>query len=615
MCGVFGLSFSSESKSQEWWQTHLNKVNATQAHRGPDEQDLWISPDGHFGFAHQRLAILDLSPTGRQPMKSQSGKSLLVFNGEIYNHQELKTHLPGFSFRGHSDSEVLLECLEQKGDHLLKELDGMFAFAFADLDKKRMLLATDPAGKKPLYTYWDGRTFAFASEIKALKVIPEIQLKVSKKYLKQYLVYGYVPYPNTIYENVTKVPAGSYQWIDLKSRPGMVRAYWDLPLQPHTSTYGFRKSQEILDDLLTTAIKKRLGADVPVGCFLSGGLDSSVVSLIAAKIFKEQKLKTFSVSFKAPNIPAHYDESPYARYVAEKIHSDHHEIHVDVSNLNSTPIMTHFDEPFADSSAIPTYLLAQETAKHVKVALSGDGGDEIFGGYMRFRAGLLSSEYAWLLKPLLAPIHFGAVPPRSWKGFLKRFKERLHTSPLIQQISWNSYFNQNDFDKYMFECAEDIYLKAREFEFLTEDLDVGQKILYYNFKTYLFDDLLPKVDRMSMAHGLEVRSPFLDKKLIEFAFALPTSFKMDFFGTKKILKRTYAPELGKEFVYRKKQGFALPIENFIEAQNSSNAFQKIPAHLKGFSFSAKELNEMKANQHHQKIFMLLSLENNLGALE
>lgn len=614
MCGLFGLSFTSEKPSQEWWRDHLQQVNEVQKHRGPDEQNCWISPERNLGFAHQRLAILELSPAGRQPMLSRSGRSTLVFNGEIYNHQELRRKLSATSYRGHSDTETLVELLEVHQEKALNDLDGMFSFAWLDLSRQKVLLAVDPAGKKPLYTYWDGKTFAVSSEMKSFRCIPQIHLTVNDTFVKQYLVYGYVPYPHTIYSQVRKLPAGSFQWIDLKNGPEAVQIYWDLPLKPSSDKLSYPDAQMQLQNLLTEAVRKRLVADVPVGSFLSGGLDSSVVSLLAADILSPRALQTFSVSFKSQGVPGHYDESVYARYVAEKIHSEHHEIPVEVHGLDPSAIVTHFDEPFADSSAIPTYLLARETARWVKVALSGDGGDELFAGYMRFRAGLISSEYAWLLKPLLAPMKFGKVPPRSWKGFLQRFKERLQSSTLEQQLSWNSYFNQEDFQTYLQDCAQDLYLQAQEFEEKTKDLDVGQKILYYNFKTYLFDDLLPKVDRMSMAHGLEVRCPFLDKKLIEFAFRLPTDYKMSFFTTKRILKELFETRLGSDFVHRKKQGFALPIENFMEQQGVDFALTQTQQALPQFVWNEKSLPTLKAHQHHHKAYMLLSLEKNLRSL-
>jgi asparagine synthase (glutamine-hydrolysing) len=270
-----------------------------------------------------------------------------------------------------------------------------------------------------------------------------------------------------------------------------------------------------------------------------------------------------------------------------------------------------FDEPFADSSAIPTYYLCRETSKQIKVVLSGDGGDELFGGYRRFRAGLLSDRYSWLLKPLLSPVNFKSPPPRSWKGFVSRFKSKLHLTPLQQQLSWNSYFDQSDFEKFFGDKWENAYLRIQSFEQKTEGLTIIQKILYYNFKTYLFDDLLPKVDRMSMAHGLEVRTPFLDKALIEFAFTLPDHFKVTSFETKKILKDTFSVDLGYDFVHRKKQGFALPIENFLNKEKFREVRQikKIWPQFRWGDLSAKELEQ---SNHHYKVYLLMSLEKTLG---
>ena len=324
-----------------------------------------------------------------------------------------------------------------------------------------------------------------------------------------------------------------------------------------------------------------------------------------------KKLKTFSVSFNVAGVPADYDESVYAKKIASQIQSDHYEILIDPNKIEGRDIPGLFDDPFADSSAIPTYYLCQETSRQVKVVLSGDGGDELFGGYRRFQAGLLSDRYSWVLKPLLSLIRFKAPRPRSWQGFVTRFKHKLDLSPLRQQLAWNSFFEEGDFEKFLGKKGEDIFLRVRDFEKKTEGLSIIQKILYYNFKTYLFDDLLPKVDRMSMAHGLEVRTPYLDKALIEFAFTLPDHFKVTPFETKKILKDSFEQDLGYDFVRRKKQGFALPIENFLAKEN----FQSLPGIHKiwpKFQWTSSDIREMERDHNYYKIYLLMSLEKSLG---
>lgn len=614
MCGVFGLFLTdpdSTTFNDKEWQSLLSLVNQVQKHRGPDEQNFIYDTKQAWGFAHQRLAVLDLSLNGQQPMISHSKKSHIVFNGEIYNYKELQQKLQLSKLRSHSDTEVLVEGLEKKFENILPELDGMFAFGYFDRIDRRLLLAVDVAGKKPLYTYWDGKVFAFASEIKTLLSLPFINKQLNPLALQQYLVYGFTPYPNTIYQYIRKLPAGCYQWVDLKKGPSPIQSYWKLIDYVKEVKIDYGQAKEQLQNLLLSSVKKRLIADVPIGTFLSGGLDSSIISYLAAQSIKPNKIKTYSVSFSSSGIPPQYDESKYARYVAELISSDHQEIHLDYNNLDSEKILTAFGGPFADSSAIPTYYLAQETSKHVKVVLSGDGGDELFGGYKRFNAGLISQSFGNYLNLFLSPINFKTAPHRSKRGFVMRFKARLKESILSQQLAWNSYFDQSDFKKFLDLEINRLYDDVYFFEKETEHLSPGQRILYYNFKTYLFDDLLPKIDRMSMRHGLEVRSPFLDKQLIEFAFSLPSKYKFDFFQTKKILKDTYQDIFGHQFVHRKKMGFALPIEKFINGQDLTKHLLHLKNNPMPLDFKNITRFNSETSNYYQKAYMLLSLSLNL----
>lgn len=613
MCGIFGLfHIEKTSRPNETdWESLLQNVNKIQKHRGPDEQRFTYNVLQGWGLAHQRLALLDLSAAGRQPMLSHSNLSTLVYNGEVYNHKELAKQLELNNLKGHSDTEVVLEGLEKLNEDLISQLDGMFAFGYFNHRTQKLLLAVDPAGEKPLYTYWDGKVFAFASEIRTLLSLPGINKTTNNDAIKKYLVYGYVPNPATIYRYIRKLPAGCYQKFDCRLGPSKAIPYWQLLDHCKTKKVTYPDAKSELNRLLTSAVSKRLIADVPVGSFLSGGLDSSIISYLAAQANSTKQIETYSVSFNSNDIPSHYDESKYAKFVANLIKSNHHEIHLDFVKLDSSNIISQFGEPFADSSSIPTYFLCKETSKYLKAVLSGDGGDELFGGYLRFRAGLISQQFGPYLKSALALFNFKNVNHRSKLGFLMRFKNRLNNSILSQQAAWNSYFDQHDFKMFLNESIDDIYEDAVKFEKETGHLESGQKILYYNFKTYLFDDLLPKVDRMSMANGLEVRAPFLDKALIEFAFSLPTNFKFTYFTTKRILKDIYAPIFGNEFVHRKKMGFALPIEKYIKNQDMNNCLTSLKNANTPGKWQHTEMFTSQIPNYYQKSYLLLSLQNHL----
>lgn len=603
MCGVVGLITVSgpQRARHEFSQTLTQATNAIRS-RGPDDEGQWISEDGKVGLGHRRLSILDLSARGHQPMCTERG-SVLTYNGEIYNFKELRQQLTQSEFTSGTDSEVLLHGLEKYGTTWLEKLDGMFAFGFYSPAQSRLLLATDPAGKKPIYTYWDGQTFAFASEIKALREISGLRWNLDHFRLKQSLVYGYVPSPYTIYANVRKVPAGHFQTVDLTSGPQSVKVYWDVPLGGAKTERNYKSSKEELRHLLSAAVGKRLVADVPVGCFLSGGLDSSAIAFEAARLCQENTLRTFSAGFAQDPMSAHYDETVYARKVAANIRSKHIELQMRGGAIDASEIMARFDEPFGDSSAIPTYLLCAETSKHVKVVLSGDGGDEIFGGYLRFRAALAAEKYQTLLQIALSPLRTVTPSPHTFLSRLKRMQGAI-SSPLIKRLAvWNSFFSESDFQNFLGESEEDLFSSLRTWDEKTAGLSIGTKILYYNFKTYLFDDLLPKVDRMSMSHGLEVRSPFLDKKLIEFAFALPDHFKFDVFRTKKILKDAYRGDLGSEITDRAKHGFAFPLETFLESTSQSHTEL-----AKVFPTAAFDWKTVAPLNRKSKEFMLWSLE-------
>ena len=616
MCGIVGLLVPGAeinrgaSSVVNFRRAALQSAVESLRHRGPDDGGVWLSPDARAGFGHRRLSVIDLSSRGLQPMLGEDG-SALTYNGEVYNYRELKSEFTsGENFVSESDTEVLLKCLMSEGERILPRLDGMFAFAFYSARNNQVILATDPAGEKPLYTYWDGKHFAFASEIKAIKALLAQQggdFSLDPKALKESLAFGYAPYPRTIYRKIRKLPAGQFQIIDLNSGPKHPVTYWEVPIGEIDRSVRYQDAVAGLRILLRKAVAKRLVADVPLGSFLSGGLDSSAVSLEAASLLRPSRLKTFSAAFSADPLSGFYDESSFARTVAERIGSEHFEVQISSQNVDAASIMQRFDEPFGDSSAIPTFLLCQETRKYLKVALSGDGGDELFGGYMRFRAALVSEKYQTLCKLILSPTSRLQVEPRSLLGKMKRFRSAVSHPLLSRLATWNAFFSEQDLEYFLGEKFTEFAIEIKSWDEKTKGQSIGEKILYYNFKTYLFDDLLPKVDRMSMAHGLEIRAPFLDKELIEFAFRLPTEFKFDAFSSKKILKEAYRDLLGKDITHRSKHGFAFPLESFLGSQPPY-----IGAKTRGvFPAARTDLKDLGPLNRSAKQFMLWNFETNL----
>ncbi len=575
MSGIFG-AFDPESQSRGDLEARARRATQSLYHRGPDDGETWISSDDHVALGHRRLAIIDLDARARQPMKSHSGCSLITFNGEIYNYQTLRLQNPHLPKRTSSDTEVLLELLDQKGmETTLPLLDGMYAFAYFNQSERKIYLATDPAGKKPLYVYHDAKRFLFASEIKAFFAYGNLDLSLAEDGLKEYLVYGYNPYPKTIFKNICKLPAGHFQIFDLLEGARSPEKYWDIPLLGPEITGRAEDITQELKLLIRQAVKKRLVADVPVGVLLSGGLDSSVIAVEASSVNLEEKLKTFSIGFLKSMGSTSGDGSIYSRLVANKIMSDHTEVQVDSSQINVDQVLRHFDEPFGDSSCFPMSSLYQEAVRFVKVALSGDGGDELFGGHRRLRAGLFTQDHRKLMRTALMFVPIKNSRGRHWYNYLGRLKSAVEAPLMERMFAWNSFFNEAELKLFFGAQFEAHYEEAKKFAELTSGVEVGRKILYLNFKSYLFDHLLPKMDRMSMLHGLEVRSPFLDKALIEYAFLIPTKIKFDAWTPKKILKNAYRSHLGAEITDRPKAASAYPLAHFVELKSKSEDFRKL----------------------------------------
>jgi asparagine synthase (glutamine-hydrolysing) len=525
-------------------------------------------------------------------MGNIEGTVWIVFNGEIYNYRELGSRLKsaGYRFRSQSDTEVVLHLYEEKGERCVEELDGMFAFAIWDGRRKRLFLANDRPGKKPLFYYRDARLFAFASEVKALLQHPLVPVELNTQAFPAFFLYGYVPTPETVYQNIYRLPPAHTMTVDITGKTEM-RQYWDLrfPVGGQRSAVdGCGDDREVaarVRELVTEAVRKRLVADVPLGAFLSGGIDSSIVVGVMSRLMG-QPVKTFSLGFAGDSA---FDETAYARVAARHSHTDHTEFIVEPQAIDLIEkLVWHHDGPFGDSSAIPTYIVSRLTREQVTVALNGDGGDELFAGYLRFYGALLAERLPevltrsgrWLLSLLPAAKNY-----HSWQHRAQRFFHNTSLPLHLRFLKWESVFFE-DLRALLREELEwpglengHVYFAALEPQalqsetFQPEALQLGMasystlsQLLYLNFKTYLLDDLLVKMDRSTMANSLEARSPFLDTALAEYAASLPDRMKLRRGKTKYILKKAFADVLPKEILGRGKMGFGVPLGSWFRGE-------------------------------------------------
>jgi asparagine synthase (glutamine-hydrolysing) len=541
-------------------------------HRGPDDSGIYASED--VGLGMTRLAIIDLV-TGQQPMRDATGRYWIVFNGEIYNFRQLRAELEaaGRPFRTRSDTEVILQAYAAYGEACVERFSGMFAFAIWDAAEQRLFLARDRFGKKPLYYWHRGRLFLFASEPKALLCHPAVSRALDWPAFQHYLAFGYTPTARSIFDAVHKLPPAHTATL-VAGRLTLAR-YWRLPLDvaPTRPRPALAESAAAVRDELREAVRRRLESDVPLGVFLSGGLDSSAVVATMREI-TSGPIATFSVGFgrAAPS----YDELPYARLVAERFETDHHEEILEPDVRATLPaIVRAFDEPFADSSAIPTYIVAQATARHVKVALSGIGGDETFGGYPRYlglRASALHARLPWWLRRAsraLARRLPDSGGSRNWSDRIRRFTDRPDATLGERYIGWTRFFGDGELAELArpalaAHLAPGVDESRREaFATAAHDDDPVDGALRLDLTTYLPDDLLAMADRMSMSHSLEVRAPFCDHRLVEASLALPPATKMPGLRLKGLLKTAFAGVLPDAVLTHPKQGFMIPLGDWL----------------------------------------------------
>jgi asparagine synthase (glutamine-hydrolysing) len=600
MCGITGFIQSVDFNLDAATVIATRMADAI-VHRGPDDSGVWLDEHAGLALAHQRLSILDLSPAGHQPMMSSGGRYVMVFNGEIYNHQELRLELEKLSqfnaslndgvseihWRGHSDTETLLAAFEVWGiEATLKKTVGMFAIALWDRELNVLTLARDRIGEKPLYYGFQNKTFMFGSELKALKAHPDFLSEIDRDVLCLYLRHCYIPAPFSIYKGIHKLLPGTYVQLNLHSDvelPTLTpKAYWSMEeVAKMGAAYPFQGSDaeaiSALDKQLRESIGLQMLADVPLGAFLSGGVDSStLVALMQAQ--SDRPIKTFSIGFEE----ASFNEAGYAKDVAMHLGTDHTELYVSSAEaMEVIPLLGKmYDEPFADSSQIPTYLVSKMAKQHVKVSLSGDAGDELFCGYNRYA--LADNWSAMKNTPLqfrkIASKAINSIEPKTWDGIFRKISKIKRTPEnmgdklgklakvMNRETIQEAYYNLvSEIDN-----PESIVIGATEPESWLTKIgmkmifnDSKQRMMFMDAMTYLPDDILVKVDRAAMANSLETRVPFLDHRVVKLAWRLPMNMKMRDGKTKWILRQVLYKYVPQVLIERPKQGFSIPLNEWL----------------------------------------------------
>jgi asparagine synthase (glutamine-hydrolysing) len=561
MCGIAGFVGAGDGAV-------LRRMTDRLVHRGPDAQGFFEKPEAGVFLGHRRLSIIDLSG-GAQPMSTADAQTVIVFNGEIYNHADLRAELQarGHVFAtDHSDTEVLLYAWREWGPAMLDRLNGMWAFAILDGREKRLFLARDRFGKKPLYWFHQQGTFGFASELTSLLEHPLAPRSESELARVKFLAHALIPAPHTAIEGIQKLPAAHHLTLDLGGGTPQIQRWWRYTIEPDAQPKSEPALVEELLEILTRATAQRLVADVPLGVFLSGGLDSSTIAALAGRKDAPHRLQTFTIGFREPS----FDESVFAARVADFLKTDHH---VDTLNLDGAlaalpQIFDRLDEPQGDSSLLPTWLLCRFARTKVTVALSGDGGDELFAGYDPFRALRLAEIYRKAVpRPLHAALRLLAARlPVSHKNIsldfkIKRTLRGLDHPPRLWNPVWLGALEPSDLARLTGSrfSVEEIYSESIEAWESCAATDPVDRTLQFYTEIYLQDGILAKADRASMMNSLEVRSPFLDIEVADFARRLPHSFKLRGKTTKYLLKRAAEKLLPAEIVHRKKKGFGTPV--------------------------------------------------------
>ncbi len=593
MCGITGSISDSFTSSEE--MTNVCKLmTSSLEHRGPDNSSIWHDYGAGISLGHQRLSILDLTENGNQPMHSKSNRFVIAYNGEIYNHLALRDEISNDKsfWTGTSDTETLLAAIELWGiEETLSKLVGMFAFVLWDKVDQRVFLARDRMGEKPLYYRLTNDSLIFGSELKSLKYFSNLRYEVNFDALSMLFRYAYIPSPHTIYKDTFKLPQGTYIVFSAnKDNHGKLKIkiqknitpYWSLNEKiksARSNIYDgtFDEAKDYTKNLLKDSVKMQMISDVPIGSFLSGGIDSSLITAIMQS-FSTSAIKTYSIGFEE----ADYDEAIYSKKIAKFLGTDHTELYLSERDVieTITKLPSVFDEPFADSSQIPTYLVSSLAAREVKVALTGDGGDELFGGYNRYIYGERIANIPYFMRSISSKM-IKSLSPAKWQTLYGLFLSNIpafrdltnfgdkfhklaqameaHTKKDLYQILISNWRKTSPLlQKYSIEKHE-LNLDDNWFD----DHDFQQNMMNSDLKNYLPDDILVKIDRTAMSHSLEGRVPFLDHRLVEYSLRLPSSMKIDKKGGKLIPKSILKDYMPKNLFERKKKGFAIPIESII----------------------------------------------------
>jgi asparagine synthase (glutamine-hydrolysing) len=619
MCGIAGFAGEGDLAV-------LRRMTAAIAHRGPDAEGHWSDEANGVFLGHRRLSIVDLAG-GAQPMWTADGEIGVTFNGEIFNHQALRAELKsrGCVFTtDHSDTEVLLHGYRVWGDAFVERLSGQWAFAIYDRPRRRLFCSRDRFGKKPFYYFHEAGVFGFASELPALLPHPAAPRSLSSLSLQKYFAYGYVPAPRSIFERIWKLPGGHSLSFDLGARELRVWRYWEFLLEPDDSLlaavredrggpdFAHPRIDSLCEEIRATlerSVVRRLMSDVPLGVFLSGGIDSSAVAALAARHVPPGALNTFSIGFNEPS----FDESEFAALIAARIGSRHRQETLDLDKSVSLlpDIVSRLDEPLGDGSLLPTYLLSQFTRKHVTVALGGDGGDELFAGYDPFKALGKAAAYARLVP---RPVHqairlLAARLPVSHQNMSLDFKIKrtlvgLSHPPRLWHPVWMGALEPRELGELFADPAktEEVYSEAIEAWDRFPGLALPDRALQFWTRLYLPDDILAKVDRASMLCALEARSPFLDVEMADVARRIPWQLKLRQGRTKWILKRALEPLLPAEIIHRKKKGFGMPIGRWLR-EGRFHFDETAPPPFRGSAFTARKLQNHLANRSDERLYL------------
>ncbi len=620
MCGIAGwASLDSNKSSQNHSEAVLHSMCERMKHRGPDSEGLWFGESVALGM--RRLSIIDLH-TGEQPVYSEDKSIVVVMNGELYNFREVRTDLEkrGHNFETQTDTEILPHLYEEYGEAMLEHINGMFAFALWDKRKRKLVLARDRFGEKPLYYGMFDNKLIFASEPKVLLENPHVKAEINTDALRQYLSFDYVPAPHSIYKGISKLPAAHL--LILEKGEIKTRRFWNLSFHKNDNTPTIKEASARLKELLADSVRMRLVSDVPLGILLSGGVDSSTVAAFAAQ-FSTEKVKTFSIGFEEDS----FDESKFARQVATHLGTEHYEDKLSVekaANLISE-IGTWLDEPMSDGSLLPTLLLSRFVRKYVTVALGGDGGDEIFAGYPMYFGHKMARVYdsipqfirSGLIEPIVTSLPV-STKNLSFDYKAKRFVAASKYDVVTRHHSWFGSFlidAQNNLlsKDVLAETSGDIYKEAKDLLKITDATNEIEQMQFLDMNFYMAEDILTKVDRASMAVSLEVRAPFLDSRVAEFAASLPLEYKLKGSKGKYILKKAVEDLLPRNVLQRPKKGFGVPIAEWLKGRLNPLLHDLLaPERLKkqnlfDADFVQKLIKEHEtgAASHHKQLWTLL----------